>query len=85
MPNVNEYLTPNDEVLNSFLVAFGDNAIEIIKANKMSKFDLAITLVKAAVKIAGIEKNVAFDLMFGEGSYDKFMQATHDELKARLA
>lgn len=80
MENMKEILVPNDVLIANMLQLFGKEGIDHIKENKISKFDFALTIVALGVENLKIEMNVMFDLMFGEGSYDKFCHVIYDEL-----
>ena len=87
MSNLTEYqacLTPDDAVISQLLELFGSEGKAIIKRDNLSKVDFAFILVKMAVKIAGLEMREAFDLMFGKGNYDKFIELTYKEVQQRL-
>ena len=69
---------PNQELIAQMIEVFG---IENVKELKISKFEFAMNIVKLMHEMCNVEFNVAFDLMFGKGSFEEFNTTVFDILK----
>lgn len=72
---------PNDEVIEKVLNIFDEKTINMLKEQKVSKFEFSLTLVKIMVKDLKIPLESAWNLMFGDDSYKKFQEEIYFILK----
>ena len=85
MSNINqlrECLTPNIEILKSIIAAISPEAENIIRNEGLNQIEAAQQIAIVIHKVTGTSKEDSWDLIFGKGSYRKFMELTYAELKA---
>ena len=68
-----ECLTPNVEVMKQIIQAIGPEAEEVIHAEGMNQIEAGRQLAILIHTVTGTPKADAWDLIFGKGSYHKFM------------
>ena len=66
--------TPNDDVIAKFVAIMPQEMLDTIKADKISKFDFAMSIVKLSVEMKLCTLDQAWNVIFN-GTYAEFKDA----------